>query len=163
MHTFYGNFGVLVKAAAYIRSLGGEGLQNVSETAILNANYIRSRLMGIYKLNYPDLCMHEVVFSADNQCVNGLKAVDIAKRLLDFGFHAPTINFPLIIHEALMIEPTETETIDTLDSFIEAMRQIDREAHETPDTLKEAPQSTPVARLDEVSAARKLDVCYIEE
>jgi len=107
--------------------------------------------------------MHEVVFSADNQCVNAVKGLDIAKRLLDFGFHAPTVYFPLIVHEALMMEPTETETLATLDRFIDAMRQIDKEAHEKPEALKNAPTSTPVKRLDEVRAAKMLDVNYISE
>ena len=159
IHTFFGNFGVLVRAAAYIAAVGAAGLRNVAETAVMNANYIRARLMDTYKLPYDDLCMHEVVFSADNQSVNGLKVVDIAKRLLDFGYHAPTVNFPLIVHQALMIEPTETETLETLNEFIEAMLQIDREAHESPDLLRDAPQRTPVARLDEAAAARSLDVC----
>ena len=160
IHSFYGNFGMMVRAAAYIRALGTEGLRKVSETAILNANYLRARLVDKYELPFDDLCMHEVVFSADRQGTHGLKAVDIAKRLLDFGFHAPTINFPLIIHQALMIEPTETETLATLDSFIDAMLQIDREAQEDPDRLRSAPHSTPVARLDEATAARQLDICY---
>ena len=160
VQSFAGNFGVLVRAAAYIRALGREGLKRVSETAILNANYLRAKLMDIYKLPYDDLCMHEVVFSADNQCVNGLKVVDVAKRLLDFGYHAPTVSFPLIVHQALMMEPTETETLTTINAFIEAMRQIDREARENPDILREAPQNTPVSRLDEAGAARTLDVCY---
>lgn len=163
IHTFYGNFGVLVKAAAYIRALGSEGLKHASETAIMNANYLRARLIDIYKLPYDDPCMHEVVFSADNQCVNGVKGLDIAKRLLDFGFHAPTVYFPLIVHEALMMEPTETETLETLDRFIEAMRQIDKEAHENPEVLKNAPTKTPVRRLDEVLAAKMLDVCCTSE
>jgi len=163
IHSFYGNFGVLVKAAAYIRALGSEGIKRVSETAILNANYLRARLIDLYKLPYDDPCMHEVVFSADNQCVNGVKGLDIAKRLLDFGFHAPTIYFPLIVHEALMMEPTETETLATLDRFIEAMRRIDKEAHENPEALKNAPTMTPVKRLDEVRAAKMLDVCYKSE
>lgn len=160
VHGFNGNFGVLVRAAAYIRSLGANGLRHVSETAILNANYIRKRLEQNFELPYDDISMHEVVFSADRQGTNGIKAVDIAKRLLDFGFHAPTINFPLIIHEALMIEPTETETLETLDSFIEAMLQIDREAQENPEKLHQAPETTPVGRLNEAAAARNLDICF---
>ncbi len=160
IHSFYGNFGVLVRALAYIRALGPDGLKKASETAILNSNYIRSRLEGAYKLKYKDLSMHEVVFSADNQGEFGIKAVNIAKRLLDFGVHAPTINFPLIIHEALMIEPTETETLETLDKFCDIMLQIDQEARENPDLLFEAPHITPVSRLDEAAAAKKLDVVY---
>ena len=157
---FYGNFGILVRAAAYIRALGADGLKNVAETAILNANYIAAKLGDVYKLPHDKLCMHEAVFSADNQGINGVKAVDIAKRLLDFGYHAPTINFPLIVHQALMIEPTETETLDTLDAFIAVMLQIDREARENPQMLFDAPHNTPVARLDEATAARQLDICY---
>ena len=160
VHGFNGNFGMMVRAAAYIRSIGSDGLPNVAKTAILNANYILARLKEAYKLPYDNLCMHEVVFSADNQGANGVKAVDIAKRLLDFGFHAPTINFPLIVHQALMIEPTETETLETLKAFVEAMLQIDREARETPEVLFDAPKTTPVARMDEAAAARQLDICY---
>lgn len=160
MHGFYGNFGMLVRAAAYIAALGAKGLRDVAETAILNGNYIRARLKDAYKLPYDDLCMHEVVFSADWQGKHGIKAVDIAKRLLDFGYHAPTINFPLIVHEALMIEPTETVTKDMMDGFIDAMLQIAKEAVENPDILHEAPHSTPVARFNEALAARKLDINY---
>lgn len=160
VHGWYGNFAMLVRAATYIRALGKDGLKKVSQTAILNANYIRSCLDDIYKLEYKDLSMHEVVFSADNQSINGIKVVDLAKRLLDYGVHAPTVAFPLIVHQALMIEPTETETLDTLDEFIATMREIDREAHENPDIIKDAPHKTPVARLDEAGAARNLDICY---
>ncbi len=160
VHAFTGNFGVIVRAAAYIRALGPDGLRNVAQTAILNANYIRSGLVGTYELPYDDPCMHEVVFSADRQGAHGVKAVDIAKRLLDFGFHAPTINFPLIVHEALMIEPTETETLETLDRFIKTMVRIDREARENPDKLHQAPHNTPISRLNEAAAARQLDVRY---
>ena len=163
VHGFYGNFAILVRAAAYIRSLGGEGLKRAAETAILNANYLRAKLTQAYKLPYADLCMHEVVFSADNQGEKGAKAVDIAKRLLDFGYHAPTVNFPLIVHQALMIEPTETETLDTLNAFVEAMLQIDEEARNCPERLFEAPHNTPVARLDEATAARQLDICHRDE
>ncbi|MDP8227974.1 MAG: aminomethyl-transferring glycine dehydrogenase subunit GcvPB [Candidatus Electryoneaceae bacterium] len=160
---FYGNFAMLVRAAAYIRSLGPEGLKDVSQTAILNANYLRTQLDDLYKLTYDEPCMHEVVFSADNQGKYGIKAVDIAKRLLDFGYHAPTINFPLIVHEALMIEPTETVSLDMIDGFIRAMRQIAREAEENPDILHYAPRTTPVPRLNEAQAARTLDICYSQE
>lgn len=158
--SFAGAFGVLVRAAAYIRSLGPRGLKNASETAILNANYIRAGLEDKYQLDYKDRSMHEVVFSADKQGKHGIKAVDIAKRLLDFGIHAPTINFPLIIHEALMIEPTETETLETLDTFIAVMRQIDKEAQDNPDILHKAPTVTPVSRMNEALAAKTLDVVY---
>ncbi len=160
---FAGPFGVLVRAAAYIRALGPDGLKRASEMAILNANYIRRKLEDKYKLDYKDHPMHEVVFSADWQGAHGIKAVDIAKRLLDFDMHAPTINFPLIIHEALMIEPTETETVERLDRFIEIMRQIDDEARENPEVLREAPHYTHVTRLNEAQAARNLDIVYQEK
>ncbi len=161
VHAFNGNFGVSIRAAAYIRAMGANGLRHVSETAILNANYLRAKLEKNYELPYKDTSMHEVVFSADMQGKQGIKAVDIAKRLLDFGFHAPTINFPLIIHEALMIEPTETETVETMDRFIETMLQIDREAQEDPEKIHQAPTRTPVGRLNEAAAARNLDICYL--
>lgn len=160
VHGFYGNYGMLVRAAAYIRSLGADGLKRMSQMAILNANYVRSKLEGSYKLDYEDLSMHEVVFSADNQGKFGIKAVDIAKRLLDFNIHAPTINFPLIVHEALMIEPTETETLDTLNHFCDVMLRIDEEARSNPEMLHNAPQSTPVSRFNEAAAARNLDIVF---
>ena len=160
VHGWFGNFGMLVRALAYMKSLGSDGLKNMTETAILNANYILTQLKGAYKLPYDKFCTHEVVFSADNQVAYGIKAVDIAKRLLDFGYHAPTINFPLVIHEALMIEPTETETVETLDAFCKVMLQIDREAKESPDILHDAPLTTPVSRFNEAAAARTLDICY---
>lgn len=160
IHGWFGNFGMQVRALAYMKSLGADGLKNMTETAILNANYILCKLQGAYKLPYDRFCTHEVVFSADNQGAYGIKAVDIAKRLLDFGYHAPTINFPLVIHEALMIEPTETETVDTLDAFCDVMLQIDREAKENPDILHNAPTMTPVSRFNEAAAARNLDICY---
>jgi len=158
IHGNYGNFGMHVRALTYIRALGENGLNRASEIAILNANYIRRKLDDVYLLPYNDTSMHEVVFSSDWQGKNGIKAMDIAKRLLDFDIHAPTINFPLIIHEAMMIEPTETESLETLDRFIEVMRQIDREAMETPEVLKNAPHNTPVSRFNEAAAARALDI-----
>lgn len=160
IHGWFGNFGMLIRALAYMKSLGSEGLQNMTETAILNANYLLAKLKGAYKLPFDQFCTHEVVFSADNQVERGIKAVDIAKRLLDFGYHAPTINFPLVIHEALMIEPTETETLETLDAFAETMLQIDRESIENPEMLHQAPISTPVSRFNEAAAARTLDICH---
>ena len=153
--SFYGNFAVVVKAFAYIRSLGAVGLREASETAVLNANYIRARLQVDYELPFGKTCMHEVVFSAQKQMKFGVSALDIAKRLIDFGYHPPTIYFPLIVKEALMIEPTETESKETLDEFIEAMRQIAREAETSPELLKSAPHDTIVKRLDEVKAVRK--------
>jgi glycine dehydrogenase subunit 2 len=161
--SFYGNFGVVVKAFAYIRSLGAVGLREASETAVLNANYIRARLQDDYELPFGKTCMHEVVFSAQKQMQFGVSALDIAKRLIDFGYHPPTIYFPLIVKEALMIEPTETESKETLDEFIEAMRQIAREAETSPELLKSAPHDTIVKRLDEVKAVRKPVLRYAKE
>lgn len=161
--SFYGNFGVVVKAFAYIRSLGAVGLREASETAVLNANYIRARLQDDYELPFGKTCMHEVVFSAQKQMKFGVSALDIAKRLIDFGYHPPTIYFPLIVKEALMIEPTETESKETLDEFIEAMQQIAREAETSPELLKSAPHDTIVKRLDEVKAVRKPVLRYVKE
>jgi glycine dehydrogenase subunit 2 len=151
----YGNFGVMVKAYAYIRSLGAEGLKAVSENAVLNANYLKEKLKAYYHLPYDRPCMHEVVFSGRRQKARGISTYDIAKRLLDYGFHPPTIYFPQVVEEALMIEPTETESKATLDAFIEAMTKIASEADEDPELLHSAPHNTPVRRLDEVAAARK--------
>jgi glycine dehydrogenase subunit 2 len=155
VRSFFGNFGVLVRAYAYILSLGGNGLEETSRMALLNANYIRSRLEQDYQLAYNEPCMHECVFNDRNQHKYGVSTLDIAKRLLDYGFHPPTIYFPLVVSGALMIEPTETETPETLDQFIEAMIAIARESRETPDLVKNAPHTTPVRRLDEAKAARK--------
>ena len=152
---FYGNFGMLVRALAYIRSLGRDGLKSMSEGAVLNANYIRKRLEGDYHLQYDGPSLHEVVFDDTFQAASGVKNVDIAKRLLDYGFHPPTMSFPLIVHGALMIEPTESDGIDELDAFIAAMKTIAVEAKENPELVKGAPYTTPVARLDEVRAARQ--------
>jgi glycine dehydrogenase subunit 2 len=155
---FHGNFGVLVRAYAYIRALGGEGLRQVSEDAVLNANYLMSKLRDAYDLSYDRLCMHEVVLSASRQKKQGVRGLDIAKRLLDYGFHSPTMYFPLIVDEALMIEPTEAESKETLDAFIEAMLSIASEVAEDPDMVSHAPHTTPVSRLDEVRAARQPDL-----
>ena len=152
--SFYGNFNVVVKAYAYIMSLGAAGLKKVAEAAVLNANYIMQRLKEYYLLPYDRSCMHEFVLSAQKQKEKGVSAMDIAKRLMDFGFHPPTVYFPLIVKEALMIEPTETENRETLDAFIEALIQIAREAEVEPDRVKQAPHVTPVKRLDEAGAAR---------
>ena len=154
----YGNFGVMVKAYAYIRSLGAEGLKEVSENAVINANYLKEKLKAYYYLPYDRTCMHEVVFSGKRQKAKGVHTLDIAKRLLDFGFHPPTIYFPLVVDEAIMTEPTETESKETLDAYIEAMREIAREAEENPEILHTAPHNTPVRRLDEVRAARQPDL-----
>lgn len=160
MKAFHGHFSVMVRALAYIRMLGSEGLRHVAESAVLNANYLRVRLTGAYTLPYDRPCMHEVVFSASRQKERGVLALDIAKRLMDYGFHPPTIYFPLIVKEALMIEPTETESKETLDAFVDAMLEIDRETQENPDLVKEAPHETVVARVDEVKAARQAIVRY---
>ena len=161
VRTFYGNFNVMVKAYAYIRSLGPDGLKKVSETAVLNANYLKERLRPFYDLAYDRICMHECIFSGRRQVrESGVHTVDIAKRLLDYGYHPPTIYFPMIVPEAIMIEPTETESLETLDAFCEAMIAIAREAREQPDLVKSAPLTTPVKRLDEVRAAREPDVCW---
>lgn len=158
VHSFYGNFGVMVKAYAYIRHLGAEGLRKVSEAAILNANYVKESLKDAYELPYDSVCQHEFVLSGKSQKAKGVKTLDIAKRILDFGLHAPTVYFPLIVSEALMIEPTETESKESLDEFIRVMRQIAQEVDENPEIVKSAPHNTPVGRLDEVKAARDLNV-----
>jgi len=154
----YGNFGVMVKAYAYIRSLGAEGLKEVSENAVINANYLKEKLKAYYHLPYDRTCMHEVVFSGKWQKAKGVHTLDIAKRLLDYGFHPPTVYFPLVVDEAIMTEPTETESKETLDAYIDAMKEIAREASENPEILHTAPHNTPVRRLDEVTAARKPDL-----
>ena len=153
VRAFYGNFTVLVKAYTYIKSIGREGLTEVAKNAVLNANYLMSKLKKHYDLPYDKLCKHEFVLS-DKNIPNGITTIDIAKRLLDYGFHAPTIYFPLIVHGAIMIEPTETESKQTLDKFAETMIKIKKEAEENPDLLKNAPHTTPVKRLDAVQAAR---------
>ncbi|MBN1969503.1 MAG: aminomethyl-transferring glycine dehydrogenase subunit GcvPB [Candidatus Delongbacteria bacterium] len=158
VHSFYGNYGVVVRAYTYLKMLGKEGLRRVSENAIINANYIKKSLEKYYHLPYKNHCMHEVVFSGENLLKYGVKTLDVAKRLLDFGVHAPTIYFPLLVHEAIMIEPTETESKETLDNFIEVMKQIALEAEETPEVVKNAPVNTPVKRLNEALAAKKLEV-----
>jgi glycine dehydrogenase subunit 2 len=156
--SFHGNFGVLLRAYAYIRALGADGLRQVSEDAVLSANYIKANLQNTYTLAYDRPCMHEVVFSARAQKVYSVRAIDIAKRLIDYGIHPPTMYFPLIVDEALMIEPTETESKETLDVFIAAMEEIAREVTTTPEIVRGAPHSTPIGRLDEALAARKPDL-----
>lgn len=152
---FHGNFGVLVRAYTYIRTLGAAGLRSISGNAVLNANYLMHALKDIYALPYDRTCMHEVVFSADRQRERSVSGLEVAKRLLDYGFHAPTMYFPLIVREALMIEPTESETKETLDAFIAALRAIDDEASAAPELVQQAPHTTPVSRLDEATAARR--------
>ena len=161
VRSFYGNFAVVVKAYAYIRSLGAEGLRRATEMAVLNANYIKEKLKPHFDLPYDRVCMHECVFSGSRQAAqNGVHTTDIAKRLIDFGFHPPTVYFPLIVEQAMMIEPTETESKETLDAFCDAMIAIALEASQNPQLVKDAPFSTPVARLDEVLAARRPDVTW---
>ncbi|MEE9219795.1 MAG: aminomethyl-transferring glycine dehydrogenase subunit GcvPB [Acidobacteriota bacterium] len=154
VHSFQGNFGILVRAYAYIRSLGAGGLAQVSEQAVLNTRYLKTRLSGAFELAVETDVLHEVVFSDRSFHDLGISTLDVAKRLLDFGFHPPTIYFPLIVAGALMIEPTECESRQELDTFVEAMLQIREEAEHDPQRLKSAPQRTPVRRLDEVAAAR---------
>jgi glycine dehydrogenase subunit 2 len=160
VHCWYGNFLVAVKAYTYILRLGPEGLRRVAENAVLNANYLQEKLKDDYELPYADRCQHEFVLSAIRQKANGVRALDVAKRLLDYGAHAPTIYFPLIVKEALMIEPTETESRASLDGFVEAMRAIARECETDPDLVLRAPTTTPVGRLDEARAAKTLDVSW---
>ncbi len=154
VHSFHGNFGMHVRAYCYIRMHGAAGLRQVSEDAVLNANYLRVGLQERYDLPYDRTCMHEVVFSGNRQKANGVRTLDIAKRLLDFGVHPPTVYFPLIVPEAMMIEPTETESKETLDYFIAAMREIADEAEHSPEIVTGAPHRTEFKRLDEVSANR---------
>ncbi len=160
VHSFFGNFGVLVRAYAYIRSLGPEGLVEVSREAILNANYLMHRLKGAYDLPFDRPCMHEFVVSGRNLRKHGVRTTDVAKRLLDFGVHAPTVYFPLIVEEAIMVEPTETETLRTLDLFADVLLRIAEEARTDPAIVTGAPWTTPVARLDEGRAARELRLTW---
>jgi glycine dehydrogenase subunit 2 len=158
LKAFFGNFGILVRAYVYLRMLGGPGLRRLSETAVLNANYLKALVEGEYPIKYGRRCMHE--FVAQGNLAEGVHTLDVAKRLIDLGFHPPTIYFPLIVPEALMIEPTETESKETLDEFAEALLRIAREAREEPELLHAAPTTTPVGRLDEVAAARNPILCY---
>lgn len=157
LKAFYGNFGVMVKAYAYIKALGADGLRAVGEASVINANYMKEKLKKHYDLPYDNNCKHEFVLS-DKGMPNDVTTNDIAKRLLDFGFHAPTVYFPLIVHGAIMIEPTETESRETMDSFIDAMLKIKQEAEKNPEIVKTAPQNMPVKRLDAVKAAREPDL-----
>ncbi|PYP85392.1 MAG: aminomethyl-transferring glycine dehydrogenase subunit GcvPB [Candidatus Angelobacter sp. Gp1-AA117] len=152
---FYGNFGMHVRALAYILANGPDGLRQTTEDAVLNANYIRKKLEGDYELPYKSASMHEVVFSDRIQAQKGVKTGDIAKRLIDYGFHPYTVSFPLVVHGALMIEPTESESLEELNLLVDAMKSIAREAEEDPEMVKNAPYMTRVSRLDETAAARK--------
>ncbi|NPA74123.1 MAG: glycine dehydrogenase subunit 2 [Epsilonproteobacteria bacterium] len=157
---YFGNYLVAIKALTYMLILGKEGLENVSKKAVLNANYIRVKLKDFYDLPYDRTCMHEVVFSAKSlQKEYGVKALDVAKYLLDFGLHAPTVYFPLIVKEAMMIEPTETESKESIDEFCDKMIEAAKLAKTNPEALKEAPKNLPISRPDETKAARELDIC----
>jgi glycine dehydrogenase subunit 2 len=155
VRAFYGNVGMFIRALAYILANGPDGLRQTTEDAVLNANYIRAKLSDVYELPYQTASMHEVVFSDKRQAAKGVKTGDIAKRLIDYGFHPYTVSFPMIVHGAMMIEPTESEPKEELDLLIDALRAIAKEVDETPELVKGAPYSTRVARLDEVQAARK--------
>lgn len=157
---FYGNFGMFVRALAYIMANGKEGLKQVSKDAVLNANYLKENLKSIFDLPYDIECMHEFVLSGIRQKKKGVNTLAFAKRLLDYGIHAPTIYFPLVVPEAIMIEPTETETKEQLDDFIEVVKKINEEINSNPDFVNKAPYNTPVGRVDEVTASRKLNLCW---
>ena len=158
LHTFFGNFGILVRAYVYIRMLGDDGLKSMTRNAIINANYLKNKLKDAYNIPFTEGTLHEFVASGVNQKAKGVKALDIAKALLDYGFHAPTIYFPSNIPEAMMIEPTESETKATLDRFVEVMLEINDNINVNPDLVREAPIKTPVTRLDETKANRELDL-----
>lgn len=154
LRSFYGNFSVLIRAYTYLLRLGAEGLERVAHNSIINANYIKEKLKDTYEVPFPKTCMHEVVFSCTKQKEKGVSALDIAKRLIDYGVHPPTMYFPLIVKEALMVEPTETESKATCDNFIEIMKKINKEIEKDLDKVKNAPHTTKVKRVDEVKAAR---------
>jgi len=159
---FYGNFGVVLKAYVYILMLGKEGLCRVAENAVLNANYVKERLKGHYRLAFDRLCKHECVFSiSEHMAQNGIHAIDIAKALIDKGFHPPTVYFPTIVKEAMMIEPTETESKETLDSFVDAMIEIAEQAENEPEKLKTTPTTAVVRRPNETIAAKNLNIAYL--
>lgn len=158
IHGFHGNFGVVVRAYAYLRSLGADGLRRVAERAVLNANYLRRRVESAFPPAYPGACMHEFVATARGLRKGGVRAMDVAKRLIDLGYHPPTVYFPLVVAEAMMIEPTETESKQTLDGLADALLQIAQEATANPELLHEAPVTTPVRRLDEARAARTIEL-----
>ncbi len=159
VRSFFGNFGVLVRAYAYILMMG-DNLKLASADAVLNANYLKEKLKGTYELPYDEPCMHEFVLSGEKQHKQGVSTLGIAKRLMDYNCHPPTIYFPLIVHEALMIEPTESESKEVLDNFVEVMLKIAREIEENPDEVLKSPQKTPVRRIDETLAARKPDLVF---
>jgi glycine dehydrogenase subunit 2 len=158
VHGFHGNFGVLIRAYAYLFGNGGDGLREVAERAVLNARYLAERVKHEYPMAFPGPPMHEFVATAKPLKAHGVRAMDVAKRLIDLGFHPSTVYFPLIVDESMMVEPTETESKETLDAFADAMLQAAKEARETPEVLREAPVTTPVRRLDEARAARQLKI-----
>lgn len=160
---FYGNYGVMIRAYSYILTMGAEGLREASETAVLNANYMMNKLKEHYYLPIDQVCKHEFVLGGLESTNLEVSTLDIAKRLLDYGYHPPTIYFPLIVNQAIMVEPTETESLETIDGFIETMIKIAKEANENPELLKNAPHNTPVRRIDEARAARKLIVKWTKE
>jgi glycine dehydrogenase subunit 2 len=155
VRAFFGNFGMLIRALAYIFANGPDGLRLTTEDAVLGANYIRKKLEGVFDLPYQTASMHEVVFSDKLQTKYGVKTGDIAKRMIDYGFHPYTVSFPLVVHGALMIEPTESESKEELDLFIDAMKAVAEEAASDPQVVQQAPHTTRVSRLDETAAARK--------
>jgi len=158
---FYGNFGIILRAYVYIMMLGKEGLERVAESAVLNANYIKEKLKPYYDIEHGQVCKHECVFSATRQAKNGVHAIDIAKGLIDAGYHPPTMYFPTIVKEALMIEPTECESKETMDLFIDAMIELAKTAEENPETIKASPTTTAVGRLDETKASRQLNIASL--
>lgn len=160
---FYGNFGVVLRAYVYMLSMGHDGLKAASTNAVLNANYMKESLREHYKVAVDETCMHEVVFAGLKEKTDAVTTLDVAKRIIDYGYHPPTMYFPLIVEGALMVEPTETESKETLDAYIEVMKQIATEAKETPELLKDAPHDTPVRRLDEALAARQLILHWTKE
>jgi glycine dehydrogenase subunit 2 len=155
LRSFQGNFGMMVRAYTYIREMGAEGLERATELAVLNANYLRVRLGEVWHVPYDAMCMHEVVISDRHLKESGITTMDVAKRLMDYGFHPPTVYFPLVVKGAMLIEPTETESLQTLEEFVSVMKTISDEATTTPDLVKSAPQITRLRRLDETQAARK--------
>lgn len=162
VHSFFGNFGVFVRALTYMKMLGADGMREVAENAIINANYLFKRLKDKYYAPYDEFCMHEFIISGDNQKKLGVTTKDIAKRLLDYGFHAPTVYFPLIVHEAMLVEPTETESLENLDAFADAMLAIAEEVETNPEIVLSAPHNTPVRRVDDALAARKLNISWFQ-
>lgn len=162
VHTFFGNFLVFVRAFNYIKMLGKEGISQTSRGAILNANYLKSLIKEYFEFPYDAQCMHEFVMSGDRQKKRGVSTMEVVKRLLDYGFHAPTVYFPLIVHEALLVEPTETETKESLEEFAQALIAIDKEIDENPELVKSAPHTTPVKRINDAYAARNLNVNWKE-